>query len=111
MFQSKEKRYAMQEETTFRLAVFQRERARLERFTSMIDIEASRKLMSGILKWDNHLQSSVFLFLFVISVWFIELWMIPLVLSFVLVKVAVFKLVSGKTVEIKDIQEIHNEEV
>ena len=77
----------------------------------MVDIEASKRFMTGILKWENRLQSSVFLFLFIFGVWFIEPWMVPLVLSIVLVKEAVFKLVSGRDVEIKDIQEIHNEEV
>ena len=48
-----------------------------------------------MLRWENRLESSIFLFLFVFAVWIFELWMIPLALIGLLAKEATSKSISG----------------
>ena len=48
-----------------------------------------------MLRWENKLESSIFLFAFVFAVWIFELWMIPLALTVLLTKEATSKAVSG----------------
>ena len=48
-----------------------------------------------MLRWENKLESSIFLFAFVFGVWIFEAWMIPLVLTVMLAKEATTKAVSG----------------
>lgn len=48
-----------------------------------------------MLRWENKLESSIFLFAFVFGVWVFEVWMIPLVLTVMLAKEATTKAVSG----------------
>ena len=48
-----------------------------------------------MLRWENKLESSIFLFGFVFAAWFFELWMIPFALSFMLAKEAITKTLSG----------------
>ena len=48
-----------------------------------------------MLRWENKLESSIFLFAFVFAVWIFELWMIPLALTVILAKEATSKAVSG----------------
>ena len=112
VFSSKEKIYTQKEGTAFKFAVLQRERARVERFTKMLDVEPTRKFLRSILQWENTYYSSAFLLCFVLTVWLFELWMIPLILSIILVKAALGKMISGNwEVDIQDIHEIHHEEV
>ena len=48
-----------------------------------------------MLRWENKLESSIFLFAFVFGVWIFEVWMIPLLLTVMLAKEATTKAVSG----------------
>ena len=48
-----------------------------------------------MLSWENRLESSIFLLVFVFTAWIFELWMIPLVLIVMLSKEATSKAVSG----------------
>ena len=48
-----------------------------------------------MLRWENRLESSLFLFVFVFAVWIFELWMIPLALIVLLAKEATSKTMSG----------------
>ena len=48
-----------------------------------------------MLRWENRLESSIFLFVFVFAVWIFELWMLPLALVVLLAKEATSKTMSG----------------
>ena len=65
-----------------------------------------------MLKWENRLESSIFLFVFVFAVWIFELWMIPLALIVLLAKEASSKTMSGNwETNIEELFDMPNTEV
>ena len=91
----------------FKPAVMTRNRARVERFVNLHQIEATKQFVSKILNWESKNNSLASLILFVICAWLFELWMIPFALICVLLKDGITKFVTGKWAnDMTDIQEI-----